>query len=204
MSEIMDYVNAVLIGSMLMLNVLSANEMATETHSVYNGDVLVQEMLITTAQYVEGEFRNMGFGVPELARVVLQADSTKIAFLIDLDRDGGFLDTIRYSLGAISDLSGTMNPNDRYLYRSVNGGTRTPIGAVTQFRLHYLATNGENLTAPVDFDRLSEIRQVEITLEVQNPYAMLDNTTTGAEQNSGLFSSSYWQQTRLASQNLRR
>ena len=204
MAEIMDYVNSVLIGGMLMLNVLSANQMATETHSVYSGDVLVQEMLITAAQYVEGEFRNMGFGVSELSQVVLQADSTKIAFLIDLDRDGGFLDTVRYWLGATSDLSGTMNPHDRYLYRSANGGARVAIGAVTQFGLRYLATNGENLTSPVDTDRLSEIRQVEISLEVQNPYAMLDNTTAGAEQNTGLFSSSYWQQTRLASQNLRR
>jgi hypothetical protein len=204
MSEIMDYVNAVLIGGMLMLNVLSANEVATETHSAFNGDVLVQEMLITTAQFVEGEFRNIGFGVPELDRVVLQAGGSSLSFLIDLDRDGGTLDTVCYWLGDTTELARTMNPHDRYLHRSVNGGSTTAVGAVTQFRLRYLTGSGEVLSTPVDTDRLSEIRQIEITMEVQNPYAYQANTTNLAETQSGMFSSSVWQQTRLASQNLRR
>jgi hypothetical protein len=41
-------------------------------------------------------------------------------------------------------------------------------------------------------------------MEVQNPYAYQANTTNLAETQSGMFSSSVWQQTRLASQNLRR
>jgi len=200
----MDYVNAVLIGGMLMLNVLSANEVATETHSTFNGDVLVQEMLITTAQFVEGEFRNIGFGVPELERVVLSADSSALSFLIDLDRDGGTLDTVRYWLGSVDELSKTMNPNDRYLRRRVNGGAPSSPGVVTQFRLRYLTGSGEVLLTPVATDRLSEIRQIEITMEVQNPYALQANTTNLASTQSGMFSSSVWQQTRLASQNLRR
>jgi hypothetical protein len=200
----MDYVNAVLIGGMLMLNVLSANQVATETHSSFNGDVLVQEMLITTAQFVEGEFRNMGYGVPELQRTVLHADSSSLSFLIDLDRDGGFIDTVRYWLGDTTDLSRTMNPHDRYLHRSVNGGGWTVVGAVTQFRLRYMTGAGEQLAYPVDVMRLPEIRQVEITMEVQNPYAVQANTSSLAETHTGMYSSSMWQQTRLASQNLRR
>lgn len=204
MAEIMDYVNAVLIGGMLMLNVLSANEVATETHSTFNGDVLVQEMLITTAQYVEGEFRNIGFGVPELETATLSAGSSNVSFLIDLDRDGGTLDTVRYWLGDSTDLARTMNPHDRYLQRSVNGGAATAVGVVTQFRLRYLTGSGELLSTPVDAGRLSEVRQIEITMEVQNPYALQSNTTSLAESQTGMFSSSVWQQTRLASQNLRR
>jgi hypothetical protein len=97
-----------------------------------------------------------------------------------------------------------MNPHDRYLQRSVNGGTPTPVGVVTQFRLRYLTGSGELLSTPVDAGRLSEVRQIEITMEVQNPYALQSNTTSLAESQTGMFSSSVWQQTRLASQNLRR
>jgi hypothetical protein len=204
MSEMMDYVNAVLIGGMLMLNVMSANQIAAETHSVLNGDVLVQEMLITTAQCVEGEFRNMGYGVPELDRVVMSADSTGISFLCDLGRDGGMIDTVRYWLGSTAEMASTMNPNDRFLHRTVNGTLDGKVGAVTQFNLRYMTTSGEVLAAPVTVDRLSEIREIEITMEVQNPFALQANTTQMAESQSGLFSTSYWQQTRLASQNLRR
>ena len=60
---------------------------------------------------------------------ILYADTSKIIFLTDLmeppydDPHGdGNLDKIEYYLGATSELPGTPNPNDRILYRVVNGG----------------------------------------------------------------------------------
>ncbi len=204
MSDILDYISSILMGGMLTLNVLTVNEIANETYSVYQGDMSVQEMLVTSVQVMEGEFRNMGFGVPENERTVLDADTSSVTFLTDLNRDGAPLDTVRYFLGSIDELSYTQNVLDRYVYRTVNGVNGLKVGVVTTFRFRYLARGGEELALPVPADRLSEIHEVEITMEVQNPYAIynVDQTTTGNE--SALFSSSYWQQTRLASQNSRR
>jgi len=56
-----------------------------------HGDMLVQQMLINVAQMVEGEFRNMGFGVPENQKTVLLADTSSITFLTDMDRSGNEL-----------------------------------------------------------------------------------------------------------------
>ncbi len=204
MAEILDYISSILMGGMLTLNVLSVNDIANETYALYSGDMTVQEMLVTTVQVMEGEFRNMGYGVPQSERTVLAADSGSITFLMDMDRDGSAIDTVRYFLGDISELSYTQNVADRYVYRTVNGTNGLKVGVVTTFHLRYIAKNGDVLAVPVATDRLSEIHEVEITMEIQNPYAMYNPGNKKTDNTGALFSSSYWQQTRLASQNSRR
>lgn len=204
MADSIDMLFSIVLGGMLMINVLTVNDIAAETYSVYAGDMSVQEILVTTVQVLEGEFRNMGFGVPENEQTVLEADSSSITFLMDLDRDGAGLDTVRYFAGDSTEMNFTDNTRDRYVYRTVNGTSGLKVGVVTLFRLRYLAMSGEVLTPPVASDRLSEIHEVEITLEVQNPYAVHSAGTSGVGPTNSLHSSSYWQQTRLASQNSRR
>jgi hypothetical protein len=204
MADSIDVIFSMVLGSMLMINVLTVNDIAAETYSVYQGDMSVQEILVTTVQVLEGEFRNMGYGVPENEKTVLAADSTSITFLIDLDRNGSALDTVRYFSGDTTELSYTDNERDRFIYRTVNGTSGLKVGVVTTFRLRYLNMAGEQITTPVQSDKLSEIHEVEITLEVQNPYAVHAQSTSGVGSSNSLHSSSYWQQTRLASQNSRR
>jgi hypothetical protein len=204
MADSIDMFFSIVLGGMLMINILTVNDIAAETYSVYAGDMSVQEILVTTVQVLEGEFRNMGFGVPENQRTVLAADSTGITFLIDLDRNGTAVDTVRYFAGDSTELSHTDNQHDRYIYRTVNGANGLKVGVVTTFRLRYIANSGETLLTPVPWDRLTEIHEVEITLEVQNPYAVHSAGTSGTGPTNALHSSSYWQQTRLASQNSRR
>ena len=206
MATIMDLMLSIVLGGTLMVIVLDANEIAAENQSVYNGDMLVQEMLTSLAQIVEGEIRNMGFGVPENRASILYADTSRIIFLTDLTRSGASLDTIQYILGDTTDLAYTQNELDRLLYRKVNSEHATQIGAVTVFRLNYITKSGEVLATPVNPGRLTEIHVVEVTFEVQNPYAIArrPGETIGVGERSALYSSSIWQQTRLASQNSRR
>ena len=67
MASILDNMVSFVIGGILLMIILTANDIAAENHAVYNGDMLVQEMLVSTAQVLEGELRNMGFGVAETA-----------------------------------------------------------------------------------------------------------------------------------------
>ena len=201
MAAIMDILVSFVIGGTLLLIILTANDIAAENNAVYNGDELVQEMLVSTAQVLEGELRNMGFGVAETVATIIRADSTTIWFLCDLGRDGPPVDVVKYYTGPTSELNHTQNPNDRLLHRQVNGGTVSAIGTVTMFNLSFITQDGEILPHPVPSGRLKEIYTVEVTMEVQNPYAPM---STLGEGHSALFSSSLWQQTRLASQNQKR
>lgn len=205
MGVVLDMIASSMFGSILLMIILNANDIASETQSVYNGDVLVQEMLVSSARLIEGEFRNMGFGVPDGDATVLHADTTRISFLCDLGRDGGVIDTITYSVGDTTEMYRTQNELDRYLYRTVNGGTPMKVGAVTEFLLRYSARSSEQLPTPVPSDRRSEIYVVEVTMEVQNPYAInRRKAQIMPGERTAMWSSSLWQQTRLASQNSRR
>jgi len=200
MAAILDILVSFIVGGILLMIMLTSNDIAAENHTVYNGDMLVQEMLTSTVQILESEFRNMGFGLSEFQTTILAADTSSITFLYDVDRSG-VVDTIRYFIGPISALSGTQNEIDRLLHRRVGNGIVAAIGAVTIFQLNYMTQDGVFLPRPVPSGQLSEIHTVEVTIEVQNPYAPLNPLGNSPE---ALFSSSLWQQTRLASQNSRR
>jgi hypothetical protein len=204
MQYVLDYIAAAILGAALLFIIINANDTAAESHSVYNGDALVQEMLVQTAYLLEGELRNMGVGVPEDQQTILFADTSRLRFLYDINRDGT-PDTIQYYEGTTAEMAGTQNEQDRPLYRTVNNSTPLVVGAVTVFRFRYLTRLGEVLSTPVIASRLTEIHSVEITMEVQNPYAMMrtEEQVMSGERNA-LYSSSLWQQTRLASQNTRR
>jgi hypothetical protein len=204
MQLLLDYIGSIIIGAALMMIILNANEMVSENQSVYNGDMLVQEMLVGTAHLLEGEFRNMGLGVPEDTRSILHADTSAIRFLYDIDRNGT-PDTISYFAGRPDQMPGTQNELDRPLYRMVNSGSPHTVGVVTVFQMRYLTRLTENIPTPVAAANLGEIHSVEITMEVQNPYAVIrSDGTVDKGQRNVLYSSSLWQQTRLASQNSRR
>ncbi len=205
MSAFLDVIMSMIFGSTLFMIVLGANDIAAETQTVYSNDMLVQEMLTGTVQMLEGEFRNMGYGLGQLSSTVLYADAGRISFLSDLGRDGGVIDTVTYMVGDTAQLLDTQNEMDRYVFRRVNSEPVLRVGVVTLFRLTYFTQSGEYLPTPVPPDRRSEIYSIEVTVEVQNPYAPYrppEMVQTG--ERNALYSSSLWQQTRLASQNLRR
>lgn len=205
MAAIMDIVASMIFGGTLFLIVLSANGIATETQTTYHGDMLVQEVLTGTAQLLEGELRNMGFGIAENERTITRADTSTISFLMDMGRDGGVPDTITYSVGTTAELIDTQNDLDRLLKRKVNAEPLMSVGTVTTFHLKYFTRDGEQLVTPVPADRLNEIHVVEVTMEVQNPYALyrpMEQIQAG--ERDALYSTSLWQQSRLASQNSRR
>lgn len=205
MATILDIILAMMVGGILLIIILNANQIAMEWSSVLNGDVLVQRLLISTAQIVEGEFRNMGVGVERDSATIMSALDTAISFRTDIGRDN-ILDRVDFWVGSVSELAYTQNDSDRFLYRRVNLGPPQAVGTVTFFRLRYFSQNQmDTLITPVPPSDLRMIKIVEISLEVQNPYALykrLDDPTI--RQRAALYSSSLWRQTRLASQNLRR
>ena len=208
MSVMLDIIFSMIMGGMLLLNVLRAQDLVYENSTTYQGDVLVQEMLITQVQYVEGELRNMGYGLPQGTRTILAAGDSSITFLTDIGRNGT-IDTLSYSVGPVSELNRTQNEMDKYLRRSIRfpggGGEQSNVGVVTFFRLRYLTVTLDTLVAPVSASDLDRISEVEVSMEVQNPYALYrPQGMVAAGERDALYSTSYWQQTRLASQNFRR
>jgi len=160
---------------------------------------MVQDMLIQTAEIIEGDLRNMGCGVVDNNQTITEARDTCITFLMAErpERTSVVVPTTYRT----DDLEpATANPNDRWLLR-IRGANTERIGLVTQFNLRYISKFGEVLDTPpntqLSVDDLRIVKTIEITLEVQSPYIVIYDPDER-------YASALWKQTRLASQNLLR
>ena len=194
----LDIIFSTILGGMLLVSMFNAGDISNENRQEAHSTMLVQEELTSVIQLLEGEFRNAGCGLPPSKPAVINADSSTITFIGDLDGNGGAPDTIRYSLGSTEEMSSTPNEFDRPLYRRINSGPPMVAGVVTLFRFQYFNVSGSELPCPVSTDKLPEIKTIELSVETQSP--------AGVQVQNGktIFPESMWQQTRLSSRNSNR
>ena len=193
-TALLDILGSIVIGGLLLLTIVRINANQTENSFVYGSDRIVQRNLVEVAMNVETELRKIGYcddplKIPSSQSVILQADSSAITYLTDLDRNGN-VDTIRYYVGPTSELNYTPNPKDRILYRKYNKNNASPIGyGVTEFSFLYFDALNDTLSFPISNPILIKSLQVSFKLE------------DGAAYNNQ-YSSAYWRLLRLASRNL--
>ena len=207
---IIDIVGSFILFGWLLLTTIRMGVANSENMQTYGGELLVQENLVEVTKLLEYDFRKIGFcmepnRIPDPTRAIVLADSTRLKFLTDVDLTGsgpdGNVDSIYYFLGPVSDLSTTMNPRDRLLYRVVNG--ETPNGSnlgVTSFRFRYFDSMGNEISLPITGNDLQRIQTIQISLIVENVVAgeLVETAPINTQ-----YSSAFWQQMRLSSRNYR-
>lgn len=190
---IIDVLGSVVIGGFLMLTLFKMNAAASENTYHYTGELVVQENMVSIATLLEYDFRKIGYCenpilISRPSTAIVFADTSTFTFLTDVDFDGD-VDVVSYYLGPASELSETPNPDDRMLYRSVNG---TPVASnlgVTQFKINYFGFLGLPLTPPLSSP--TGIFSMQIDIRVENTSAF------GNE-----YRYAFWRQLRLSSRNL--
>jgi hypothetical protein len=207
---IIDIVGSFILFGWLLLTTIRMGVANSENMQTYGGELLVQENLVEVTKLLEYDFRKIGFcmepnRIPDPTRAIVLADSTRLKFLTDVDLTGsgpdGIVDSIYYFLGPVSELSSTMNPRDRLLYRVVNG--ETPKGSnlgVTSFRFRYFDSMGNEIGLPITGNDLQRIQTIQISLIVENVVAgeLVETAPINTQ-----YSSAFWQQMRLSSRNYR-
>ena len=200
MSTIIDLLGSTIIGGMLLIMALNLIDTTNTFFYGQNDDLIVQQNLTTITQILEYNLRKMGFAVPEKTTVIMTADSIELRFLGDADNDWA-PDTVRFFLGPTSELTSTANPNDKFLYRTINSlpANGDIIGVVTHFNFAYLNQDGLTVDTsnPINF---SAIKMIRITMLVESQ----DVFSADPDPNSWVFRRAFWQKTRLVSRNLRR
>lgn len=194
-TTILDILGSVIIGGVLMTIAYRFSDTITERTYNHSGELTIQQNLATVAQTVEYDFRKIGYCknwnlLPDPTKAILSADTSSIRFYTDIDNDGD-VDSIRYYLGSISELTGTANPRDRMLYRVLNN--EQPKSAnlgVTQFYLVYFDALGDTIHPPIGLN--GGIVSIEINLIVEN-----------TEAYDRIYSKAFWRQIRMVSRNLK-
>jgi hypothetical protein len=201
-----DIIGAMVFGGILLLLVLQANYLVAESVGYSRGSTMVQEMLISTVPYLEGDLRNMGFGVDDTLAIIMSAQRNRIKFRTKLNPSSSNVDSVEYFLGNIGEVP-FRNDSVRFIKRKINNESPQTVGLATKLSLKYYTQQAaDTLAFPIPPEDCGEIKLIEITLEMQNPYAAFkkDPRMLQPGEQSEIFSSALWRQTRLASRNLLR
>ncbi len=169
MATIVDIVGSLFISGVVMLAVIALNNGMTASAGRMTHDLVVQENTVELSRVTNYDFTKIGFGVSGDSAIIA-ADSASITFLADIDDDGNE-DSVQYYMGSTDELTSTPNPNDRMLYRVING--ETPLSSnlgVTGFDLTYYDASGAETSV------LRDIRTIRVSMDVESPYPYTDTT----------------------------
>jgi len=198
-STLLDIVGSIVIGGYLLLLLGRLNGSANANTYSYSEELTLQQNLAAVAEIVEYDFRKIGYcknftAISDPSKSIIMADSNKIKFLTDVNRDG-IVDTMYYYLGQASELTATKNPRDRMLYRVIN--SQAPKSAnlgITEFRIVYMDVNNDTISFPITTP--GEIASMEINIAVEKTDAY------GLESDTTKYSGAFWRQIRLVARNL--
>ncbi|PIU45997.1 MAG: hypothetical protein COS95_00805 [Ignavibacteriales bacterium CG07_land_8_20_14_0_80_59_12] len=195
MAILLDLLGATVVGSLLILTLVSYQGNVSEFAVLNNNERIVQQNLVSIVELLENDLRKIGYsrGGPQVPDPVLVHDSTRIKFLADIN-DNGTLDTVAYWLGSLGQIPYTPEHPFRILYRQVTSvdnvpaWTVGPVGShlgVTKFRLDYYQADGATPAPPYQV--------IRVTLKIESPYALGDK-----------YAVAVWQQKRVVARNVLR
>jgi len=176
MSVILDILGSTIIGGIIILMLMNFSTFQSNTAITSNSELQMQQNAKTLAEILNHDFRKIGFNYDNTA--FAQADSERISFYSDIDRNGT-VDSVTFFIGNPSEVTSTTNPRDRILYRVVNNDTISgPSLGLKKIRFSYF--DGMGAAAAT----LSDIAYVKAELWIES-----------IEQTDGEYLFTYWEMT---------
>ena len=168
MNILLDILSSSFIGGMIMLMLFNLNVFQSNTRFASDSELQLHQNAKTLAEIINHDLRKAGYLYDSTA--FAQADSERISFYADIDRDG-ITDMISFFLGDSSEVYQTTNPKDRILYRVVNNDTikGSSLG-LTKARFSYLDETYAPTTILSDINYVKAELWVESIEQVKNNY----------------------------------
>ncbi len=209
-STLLDILGSSLVGGMLLLIMFRLNDASVENQFMHTGNLLVQQNLVSLVEVLNHDFNKIGYcekweNIPDPSYSIISATDTAIAFLTDFPTlshpyGDGVIDTLKYYIGPVSELTETPNPRDRILYRVE--GNSIPDGSnlgVTRFKLTYFDSEGKILLSPI---MTSKIRSIQIDIMLEDIYGY-DTANSEKKNKNERYANAVWKQLKISSPNLR-
>lgn len=159
MNILLDLMGSTIIGALIVSMLINFNMYQTNSLISSDSELQLQQNAKTLAEILNHDFRKIGYRYDSTAFV--EADPERISFFSDIDRDGS-IELVTYMLGDTTEVTGTVNPRDRILYRIVDNDTiKGPSLGLTKAKFSYFNGSGMPTTT------LSEIQYVKAELWVE-------------------------------------
>ena len=167
MDTIIDLIGAAIIAGIVMVGIANINIYSSQVKFKSNSDLQLQENAKTLADILDNDMRKIGYGYSGTS--IITADSQDIKFYADIDSNN-VVDQVEYVLSDTNSVSYTQNPEDRILYRIVNGDTsKGPSLGITKLRFTYKNLLG-NVTTVLD-----SIKYIKAEIWVESPTKVYEN-----------------------------
>lgn len=139
MGQLITLIGTYFLAGYITLLVLTLNIQMNSSIYQYQQDSFSSSSAIGISQTMEFDMYKAGYGTS--GNSLIQADSTAVKFLSDLDNNGT-IDTVSYYMGTSVALSSTANPNDFSVFRKQNSGTANTVAFLTSVKFTYSDSTG--------------------------------------------------------------
>ncbi|MDR3665758.1 MAG: hypothetical protein P4L35_02835 [Ignavibacteriaceae bacterium] len=160
---------------------MKLNYQVSNNSSEISSNGMVQSYLTTISTVMENDIYKVGYRISDPNKLNI-ADSNRFSYKADVNNDGT-ADSVRYYLGTTSQAGKTSNPNDKPLYKVLNGGTSVSIGFVRDCHFTYYDSTGRQILSyanPTNVDTLKKVRVINVYIKCESPY-LINNYYQTAE-----------------------
>jgi hypothetical protein len=154
---------------------------------------MLQNNMLTLTIMLETDLREIGKNYNRLNSAptpIITAKQNEFSFIIDGN-------TIDWIVGDTIEYNSTVNPHLRYLRRNINGVEHKMDLGCTKMTFRYLNITDPTteLTPPVDQANFSYIGPVDVTVQLESPYKLLQKDSLSYTRDTTLYEI-YWRQIR--------
>lgn len=195
----MDLIGSVIIAGYVILLGLRINMNMNDNAIATSTNVNLQEAMVDIVNTIESDFKKIGYGLPDPTLAVAYADSVRLRFRADMDRNGT-IDSVEWYVGnSFLKITGNGTKRDsllvRNLYRKYNNETGMLAAVnVTQFNLKYLDQDGASTST------LSNISMIESIIAISSPFKVADQVNP----EKTAYATTIWRQGRTSTRNTKR
>lgn len=191
MSTLLDIFGSVVIAGMLFMLLIKLNLFSSQTGYSSDSELKLIQNTKTLAEIIDYDFRKIGYKYEGVSIEV--ADSNHIKFYADMQAPGtagsGTMDIVEYTAGDSIEVTGTINPKDIIIKRTITtqGGTLLesmsgPSLGLVRIKFSYLDSTNVETTLP------SKIRYIKTEMWVEGNDPIPDVYT-----NNSPYSKTYWE-----------
>lgn len=162
-------VTSFVIGGILILAILAMNLNVSRSSSGLTMRQITQENVETVSDFLNYDFPKIGYEIESvIPDAITTAENNRIIFKSNIDNSGA-QETVEWFFDTSSPVTNGDNPDDYILKRIVDGTVTDLAVGVTKFKLTYLDSDRNVITAPISSqsDRNS-IRHIKINLIVSS------------------------------------
>jgi len=135
MNSLLDVIGSSIIGGIMYLLLFQVNSQISMTSIEILQSTFSSRNTVDAVTVLEYDLNKLGYRVA--GDFITAAEENKIEFWSDIKNEDSTVKVL-YFLGDSTEVSGTINPNDRPLYRRVADGDTQMVSVVRDFKITYL------------------------------------------------------------------